>query len=465
MTITAAAPSIPSVHDVRIRLRRARRAHSDRTLGELLTDVYLIGFVIVLYGGSGAVALRRHLAKPIAGPIGLESARAWLVLALLVMIGSLGWRGLRAIGPLVTTPAAQTWCLSAPIDRAEWLRLPLIWVLIGGTAVGSVVGLFATWVGLATSVFWGALVGAAVGVALAGLSVVAQSRQRGRSARVRASDVVLLVSLILVGAAVATRAAHITIGPPRIPAVALLGLATVAAALSVRLALGALRHVDRAGLASGAQLAGAAASAVVMLDPALFSGLVEARRWRTAGRVHSWRWIPGGREWILFQADVRRQWRRKSGLLVWATLILAPYAVAVFTPAAISPARIVGGYLAAERLAAGLRLVSRSSSLRRELGGTNASLKLIHLGVPTIGLILWWLATVGAGALPQSQLLLVALILGTVGAVYRTATRPPMSYDTGTANTPMGPVPTTLLRRLIRGPDVVAILVLVDLFL
>jgi hypothetical protein len=28
----------------------------------------------------------------------------------------------------------------------------------------------------------------------------------------------------------------------------------------------------------------------------------------------------------------------------------------------------------------------------------------------------------------------------------------------------MGPVPTTLLRRLLRGPDVVAILVLIDLF-
>ena len=92
MTITAAAPTIPSVRDVRVRLRRARRAHSDRTLGELLTDVYLVGFVLVLYGGSGAVALRRHLAKPVAGPIGLESTRAWLVIALLVAVVTLAWR-------------------------------------------------------------------------------------------------------------------------------------------------------------------------------------------------------------------------------------------------------------------------------------------------------------------------------------------------------------------------------------
>ncbi len=138
--------------------------------------------------------------------------------------------------------------------------------------------------------------------------------------------------------------------------------------------------------------------------------------------------------------------------------------MAVFSPGAIGPARIIAGYLAAERLAAGLRLVSRSSSLRRELGGTNASLKLVHLAVPTIGLIGWWFATVAAGALPSNQVVLTILIVGTVGAVYRTATRPPMSYDTGTANTPMGPVPTTLLRRLLRGPDVVAILVLIDLF-
>jgi hypothetical protein len=262
---------------------------------------------------------------------------------------------------------------------------------------------------------------------------------------------------------VVTRVTHITTGPPVIPAFAVTVVAVAVAAVALRAALRSLGRVERAALAGGAQLAGAAVSAVVMLDPSLFSGLVEARRWRGIGRVHSRHWIPGSRPWVLIQADFVRQWRRRSGLVAWAALILAPYAVAVFSPAAIGSARIIAAYLATERLAAGLRLVSRSPSLRRLLGGTNTELKSSHLVVPAVGLVLWWLATAAAGARPTSGVVELVLLAGTIGAVYRTATRPPMTYDTGTANTPMGPVPTTLLRRLIRGPDVVAILVLIGL--
>ena len=54
---------------------------------------------------------------------------------------------------------------------------------------------------------------------------------------------------------------------------------------------------------------------------------------------------------------------------------------------------------------------------------------------------------------------------GVLAAVYRTATRKPILYDGGLAHTPMGPIPVTLLRQVLRGPDLVALLVLVGLFL
>ena len=60
--------TVPSVRDLRTALRRNRRAHSDRTLGELLTDVYLLAFLVVLYGGAGAYSLRRHLSQPLPAP-------------------------------------------------------------------------------------------------------------------------------------------------------------------------------------------------------------------------------------------------------------------------------------------------------------------------------------------------------------------------------------------------------------
>jgi hypothetical protein len=221
-------------------------------------------------------------------------------------------------------------------------------------------------------------------------------------------------------------------------------------------------HLDRAALGGGAQLAGAAVTAAVMLDPSLLSGILTNRRWRQAGTVHSRRLWTGPRWWVLLQADAVRQLRRRADVLAYAALALTPYAVSVFAPVATGPARIVAGFLAVDRLAGGLRAVARTPGLRRMLGGSDRGLRLIHLVVPAVGLVLWWAATSWAGPAPGPTLTVV-LMLGLLGAVYRTATRPPMSYDSDISDSPMGPVPTSLIRKVLRGPDVVALLVLVDL--
>src|SRR5690349_4512825 len=101
--------TVPAAAEVRVALRRVRRTHSDRTLGDLLTDVYLFVFIAVLYGGAGAFSIRRHLAQPPGGPAGTATLRAWLVIGLLVTTAALLWHGLRMLGPLVITPAVQSW--------------------------------------------------------------------------------------------------------------------------------------------------------------------------------------------------------------------------------------------------------------------------------------------------------------------------------------------------------------------
>ena len=160
--------------EVRVALRQVRRAHSDRTLGELLTDVYLVGFIAILYGGGGAVAIRRHLASPLTGPPGDAAVRAWLAVALLLVLTALAWHGLRAVGPLVTTPAVQSWVLATPVDRAGWLRVPLIFLLAGSTVAGAALGLLAAWAGGANE-WWGVAAGAGAGVALAAAAVTSQA--------------------------------------------------------------------------------------------------------------------------------------------------------------------------------------------------------------------------------------------------------------------------------------------------
>ena len=456
----AAAPAVPAVRDLRRALRRTRRTHSNRTLGELLTDVYLVAFVAVLYGGAGAYSLRRHLARPLPAPVGTEDERAWLLVALLVVIAALAWRGLRLLGPVVSTPAVQAWVLASPVDRRAWLNTPLWW-LVGLTGFGgAVVGAAAGWAGLSGQFAFTALAGAGAGIGLAALAVLAQASGRvpGRFSR---ADIGLVAAVAVAGATLG----GVRLAIPDVPPIALAVLAVVVAVVTVRAARPALSRIDRSTLVGGAEVVGAASSAMVMLDPSLLSGVVAQRRWRRMGRVHSARWLPGSPSWVLLQADLRRQWRRRSDLFVWAAMILVPYATAVFAPPAVGSVRIVAGFIAVERLASGLRTVCRSPALRRALGGTDASLRLIHLVVPAVGLAVWWSATVPAGAAPASYLVTTLLTAGLLGAVYRTATRKPMSYDGGLADSPFGLIPVNLLRQSLRGPDVVALLVLIALFL
>jgi len=456
--------TVPSVRDLRQALRHNRRAHSDRTLGDLLTDVYLLAFLVVLYGGAGAYSLRRHLSQPLPAPEGTEASRAWLIVALLVALGAVAWRGLRLVGPLVTTPAVQAWIISSPISRRDWLITPLWWLSVIAGAAGAVVGAAAAWAGLTPQFALAALAGAGAGVVLAALAVRSQADSRVRTRRFTVADGVLAGTVVLVGAAVADATARVRVPFPPVPAfvAALVGVA--AAAVAVRLAIQGLVRLDRTALAGGAQVAGAAMSAAVMLDPALLSGVVAASRWRRMGRVHSGHWLPGPPAWVLIQADLRRQWRRRADLFIWAALILLPYAVAVFAPPAVGSARIIAAFVATDRLAGGLRMVVRTPALRRALGGTDASLHWSHLAVPAIGLAVWWAATLPAGGVPAAPVVSALLALGVLGAVYRTATRKPMSYDGGIADSPFGPVPVNLLRQTVRGPDVVAVLVLIGLF-
>ncbi len=468
MTTTTMTPAeIPRVADLRRNLRQARRAHSERTLGELLTDVYMFALLAVLYGGSAAVSIRNHLRQPLSSPVGTESARFWLLLVLLVVAAAFAWRGLRMIGPLITTPPAQAWVASTPVDRADWLRTPLVFLLAFMGVLGSGVALLASWAGLTTSYGWALVAGAGAGIGLAGVAVLAQARPHTvhkAHRRPRPSDVVIVVSVLVAVAAVVSNEVELVLPRPALPAFVLGTLAVAGAVAALVYASRLLYRIDRTTLSGGAELAGAAMNAAVMLDISLLSELVASRRWRHTRRLHSRHWFPGSAASVLFQADLLRQWRRRGDLFAWAALILAPYAMTVFSPSAVGSTRIIAGYIAVDRLAGGLRLVSRSPALRRALGGTDGSLKGIHIVVPAIGLAIWWTATIPAGGVPYLPVITGVLIAGLLGAVYRTATRKPMSYDDGggggSAGSPIGPIPVNLIRQVLRGPDVVLLLVL-----
>jgi hypothetical protein len=469
------APTVPSAWRLRRRLRAGRRQHGGGRAG----DIYLALMVIVMFGAVAPRYLNRYLAHPAGAPAPVAT-RWWLMIALAVAAAGLAWQALRTLGPLLAMPSTQTWCVASPVDRRGWLITPFGYLLLGAALVGAGLGAVGALLAGATAdtgagagaigsvaaagsgaagVGVAAAISAAVAVALAGFASVAQTRRWHPAERIPA-----LLGLAGAVVVIGLRYAHVVPGTPSPPALWPALVAVLAAVLAATIALRHLGRVDRAALASGAPLAGAAASAAIFMDPSLFSGVVEARRWRRAGRVGraGRRLRPGPRWAVLLRAELRRLPRRPQALAIWAGLLLVPYGLALVAPEAAGAGRLVAGYLAGNRLAAGLRAVCRSPALRRSLGGTDRRLHLVHLVVPGTGVLLWWLAGSGLAAPRPNQLVFV---IGLVFAVYRNAAAPPVDYGGSVVDTPFGLVPVGMLRQVLRGLDVVAVLVFLQLLL
>ena len=466
-TVAEAPVGLPTARELRTHLRRARSRHHDHSLGDVLGDAYVIVLFVGMYGWFAISASRDLLVSPTVGRAD-PGVRWWLAVAALLAGAGLAWRGLRALGPLLVTPATQSWVTSAPVDRRAWLAPRFVLLLLGAAAGTAALG-----VGLAAlggvddpaALGWAAAAGAGWGAAALALSVVAQSSRAGRRWPALAGAAPLVAAAVIT--ALVVLVGRLGDGLPRpaaTPTVALAALALPLAVVGTILAVRALPRVDRATLTTGAQFANAAATATILLDPSMLASLVESRRWRRVGRVRSRRFLPGPGWWALLQADVRRLRRHPNAVLIWAVLIGVQYAAALALPGLAGAAQVVFAYLATDRLTGGLRAVSRSPGLRRALGGSDALLRGIHVIVPAVGAGLWWLLTLPTVD-PGPAWLAPTLALGVVAAAWRAGTRPPINYGGATVNTPFGMVPVDLLRQGSRGPALLAVLVLVQLFL
>ncbi|KAB1940923.1 hypothetical protein F8271_15160 [Micromonospora sp. ALFpr18c] len=466
-TIAATPAGLPTARQVRTHLRQARRRHHEHSLGDVLGDAYVMVLFVGMYGWFAISASRDMLDSPTVGQAE-PGVRWWLAVATLLAGAGLAWRGLRALGPLLVTPATQSWVTSAPVDRRAWLA-PRLAVLLAGAAAGTAaLGVAVAALGGVNdpaALGWAAAAGAGWGAAALALSVVAQGSRTGRRWPTLAGAAPMVAAAVITGLVVLT--GRLGDGLPRPASTPTVALAAVGVPLAVAgtiLAVRALPRVDRATLTTGAQFANAAATATILLDPSLLTGLVESRRWRRIGRVRSSRFLPGPGWWALLQADVRRLRRHPSALLIWAALIGVQYAAALALPGLAGAAQVVLAYVAADRLTGGLRSISRSPGLRRALGGSDALLRGIHVVVPALGAGLWWLLTLPTVD-PGPQWLAPTLALGVVAAAFRAGTRPPIDYGGATVNTPFGMIPVDLLRQGSRGPALLAVLVLVQLFL
>ncbi|WP_062348669.1 DUF6297 family protein [Herbidospora yilanensis] len=459
--------ALPGAAELRHR-RRARRPR--RPLGFLLSMLIERLIYLGILGGLVVEVTQAGVARIEAGggvPDLVRTSVTQLTAAVLALVCVvLLAKALLAFGPLYAGSPVRTWLLSTPVDRGALLRGHLA----AATAVGAVVGALIGFVFLAVTrlsvpvaswvVCW-----AAAGVVLAGLCVLAQAGERPVATVQRWLSV---AAYGLVGVAVAVLALRpgLTLtglesaGPvPFTVAAAVALAAAVATAEWARRGLGAM---TRGKVSSGAELATATHVSVLSLDVTMFWSIVLERRARAVARVRPAA-IRGNRFIALVKSDLARIRRMPTGFFMWAALIFVPYGAYVVGLAAFLPAlHTVTAFAAVDRLAAGLRVVSRSPAIRRALGGSDLTLTLTFLTVPAAGAVVW--SAVTWALVPGLPLLTAAVsAVGALAVTYRVATRPPLDYSSPLVDVGLfGPTPLGLILQLVRGPALLAGLALLQ---
>ncbi|MEO6085581.1 MAG: DUF6297 family protein, partial [Umezawaea sp.] len=428
-----------------VELRRALRLYraDPRSLTARLSDLYGHALYVVIVGGLVVSGLDSVV---VSGPAHAPDLVRWIVLLAALLGVALLCRAAMAVGPVLVSPAARTWLFSSPVDRRALLT-PRFLALVGvAAATGAALGLAVT--------LPAAALGALIGVLVCAALVEAQASRR-RTSLPRHGITVLVAALAAfagVLAAVPALPWPTWTPDPRVTGVVLV----VAAAAAVWHAHRALALMTRGALSDGAEIAAVTATATTFLDPTLLSGTMLLRQARATGTVRPVR-FSGGRPRALLRAELARHTRQPLAFLVFCALLPVPYlAERLVAPNAVAAVHLGCAFLVADRFARGLRLVCGSAALRRTLGGSDGELRLVHLVLPTAAAVLWTLATPVVTA-PH----LALSTAGAVAALYRSATRPPMRYDSPLLDTPMGTMPIGVIARLLRGPGLLMVVAVV----
>jgi hypothetical protein len=444
--------TVVTARRVRSELRAMRRRRNPRSIFRRLYDLSDTALYVAMAGGLVTEAVIKTRAAPqLSVPPTPHTAASvsWMAVALAVAAVAAFGQALLAVGPIWAGAAAQTWILASPVDRRAALLPTYVRTLViagigGALLAGGLTAVYPPWL---VNLPWTGTAGFLLALFLVGFTVQDQT-QRNRS---RWAFPVLLGIAVALGGVVALQLDVPNLSLPLQNAPLLAILAIPAIALGYR----ALSRLHRGALSAGTDLVQAAAVSSAWLDLSLVSAALVLRRARRIGRVHSVR-LHGSRAVAFVLADVARLRRYPAGIAVWVALLPVPFFAAVsLPPIAVGPVQLLAAYLAADRLAGGLRTIAGSAALRRALGGTDASLKVIHLVLPAVGAIVWCALTSFALPLAPSVTTVISAA-GSVLIVYAMATRPPMDYGGGSPifETGFGAVPVNLIRQLVRGPAI-----------
>ncbi len=482
MTALPAPGAVPPPRVVRAYRRAVRRGHGRGLLRTALGATWDVVVGVAVLGALGAQAGRRLVpGVPSHGSAVSAATGGWLLAAAAVALVGAALRGLAAAGPVSAQPAAVSWILVGPVDRAGLLAPRFWWSAAGVTGLGVAVGALLpvpTDPTLAL-VLVAAAAGAAVGAAAFATAAAAQ-QPRVAARRSPASSVAGVGTGLLVVAAVGglvVAVAGLAGHPlPAVPAGPVLAVAAVAAVVVAAVggwrARQGLGRLDRGTLASGGALVLGLTTTVTWMDTSLLRGVADERRWRDRATVRTRR-LRGSGPVVLLRADLRRLGRQPDRVVGYAALAVVPYVVAaVADPIWVAVAQVLAGGLAVGRLTDGLRTVSDQPGLRRMLRVDDRSLHLLHTVLPAVGAIVWMAVTAPALVAAGDPALAgtpaagepavgaaVAAAVGALAAAVRAATRPPLNYDAVVVpDVGFGATPVGLIAQVLRGTDVALLL-------
>ncbi|MGZ8176832.1 DUF6297 family protein [Williamsia sp. SKLECPSW1] len=333
---------------------------------------------------------------------------AWAAAAAILVVGAPVWWW----GPIRVSTARARWELSGPADRGPALRRALLHTAGVAMAAGAVTGLTI-----------GALTRADVHDVSVAIACAATSL---------ATTAVLATALL----AQTTRSHRATGG--RSMRLGRLHRAVVA---------------PRDGLAAATRL-------MLLTGDTEFIERAHRIRWSAAHvRARSRPLASTAPVVAMVRADLIRLTRRRGDLAAWITVAALTIGLgASTTMPVIGPAvATLLGYRAGSSTASGLRTVAMSPGVGRALGVSPVSVTVAHGVVPTIAVLAWFV--VAGLAMPGiASACWPVILVGTVVAVLRRASRPEPPWDAPAYVTGQGGVvQPLLLAALVRGHLAVAV--------
>jgi Family of unknown function (DUF6297) len=427
-------------------------------------DVYVWLLAIGVLGAIAAASLR-PLVRVVSGPgwaLPHAPGRLFATVAVLLLLGGLV-QLLRAAGPVTTSSAFRFWLLAAPVSRRHLLRRRLIALLVVIAGAASVTaGLVAHAASVPVLPVIAVLALAAVTVTAG--SVWGQASEAGEQVMHMLGRALSAVAVLgfgslatgvgRVGANAALRA------PPAAVAVLFAALVTVAAVCGWRAYL-ALDQIGVGVLRRGQGLWTAGQAAAASLDAFMLADYLAEQRARSIGRVRSAR---VGSSFAM--ALPRSEWMRLRRRPYLAARIAAAAVVwwgcrLVIPGPALAALALILGYFLVLPLAGTLKQLASGPALRAQFGDRDRWLGRASIAVCLLGVAAWAAVTI-PGLAGQHQAVLAAVITtGITAAVCRTVTRAPLDYSKPPVPTPFGDLPLDLWRQLIRGPLLLAVLILI----